>query len=69
MRNAQGVGAPTDIQPYMLERDGLHFNYSQLVPYISREMLNNQPLYERLSTVFADLFGWVKEHVSTLTVK
>jgi hypothetical protein len=53
----------------MLERDGLRFNYSQLVPYISREMLNNQPLYERLSTVFADLFGWVKEHVGTLTVK
>jgi hypothetical protein len=53
----------------MLERDGLRFNYSQLVPYISREMLNNQPLYERLSTVFADLFEWVKEHVGTLTVK
>jgi hypothetical protein len=53
----------------MLEKDGLRFNYSQLVPYVSRETLNNQSLYETLSMVFADLFEWVKEHVGTLTVK
>ncbi|KAJ8584819.1 hypothetical protein M405DRAFT_717716, partial [Rhizopogon salebrosus TDB-379] len=33
------------------------------VPYISRETLNNQSLYETLSMVFADLFELVKEHL------
>jgi hypothetical protein len=53
----------------MLEKGGLRFNYSQLVPYISKEMLNNQSLYETVTTVFADLFEWIKEHVGTLVVK
>lgn len=65
----QGSGAPTDVQPYMLEKDGLRFNYSQLVPYISKETLDNQSLYETVSVVFADLFDWIKEHVGTLVVK
>lgn len=50
----------------MLEKEGIWFNYSQLVPYISSEMLKNQPLYEAVSAVFADLFEWIKEHVSVI---
>ncbi|KAG2355438.1 hypothetical protein BDR07DRAFT_1255916, partial [Suillus spraguei] len=31
----RGLNAPTHVQPYMLEKDDVRFNYSQLVPYIS----------------------------------
>jgi hypothetical protein len=50
----------------MLEKDDVRFNYSQLVPYISSETLKNQALYEAVSAVFADLFDWIKEHVSVI---
>ncbi|KAG2740020.1 hypothetical protein P692DRAFT_20658287, partial [Suillus brevipes Sb2] len=59
----RGLNAPTHVQPYMLEKDDIRFNYSQLVPYISSETLKNQALYEAVSAVFADLFDWIKEHL------
>ncbi|KAG1844455.1 hypothetical protein F4604DRAFT_1596163 [Suillus subluteus] len=62
----KGSNTPMHVQPYMLEKEDIQFNYSQLVPYISSETLKNQALYEVVLVVFADLFEWIKEHVSNL---
>ncbi|KAG2747733.1 hypothetical protein P692DRAFT_201866827 [Suillus brevipes Sb2] len=37
----RGLNAPTHVQPYMLEKDDIRFNYTQLVPYISSEAVRS----------------------------
>ena len=63
----QGNGAPTDVHPHNLRVAGAsRTNYSQLLPYPSREMVEHADLYRRLMTNFGDLFEWIENAVSKL---
>lgn len=64
----QGKNAPTDVQPFMLERtDCSRTNYSQVKPTVSRELVNNEALYHVLTAQFSDLFDWISNSVSHLS--
>ncbi|EGO04270.1 hypothetical protein SERLA73DRAFT_148853 [Serpula lacrymans var. lacrymans S7.3] len=58
--------APNDIPPLMMKRKyASRTNYLQLVPYTSKEIQDHTDIYQRLKTVFADLFEWINEMFAT----
>ncbi|EGN97242.1 hypothetical protein SERLA73DRAFT_74955 [Serpula lacrymans var. lacrymans S7.3] len=57
-----GDDAPTEISPLMLEReDGRRTNYSQMIPYLSKEIKDHSTIYRTIKVVFADLFHWIHD--------
>jgi hypothetical protein len=64
--NLQGDDAPPDIHPNLLRRQGVvrptQFLH-QLVPHISKEMMENKREYKNLCNTFSDLFAWVENKV------
>ncbi|EGO28352.1 hypothetical protein SERLADRAFT_405926 [Serpula lacrymans var. lacrymans S7.9] len=46
----------------MLEReDGRRTNYSQMIPYLSKEIKDHGTIYQTIKVVFADLFHWIHD--------
>ncbi|EGO04726.1 hypothetical protein SERLA73DRAFT_68394 [Serpula lacrymans var. lacrymans S7.3] len=58
----RGDDTPTEILPLMLEReDGCCTNYSQMIPYLSKEIKDHNTIYQTIKVVFADLFHWIHD--------
>lgn len=56
---------PRDIHPlYLVRDDGTKVNYSQLLPYFSKEGYEHWEALANLQTVFTDLFTHVRREVS-----
>jgi hypothetical protein len=63
----QGDNAPTDVHPHNLRVAGAsRTNYSQFLPYPSREMVEHADLYRAMITNFGDLFEWIENVVRYL---
>ncbi|KAG2062805.1 hypothetical protein BDR04DRAFT_1164621 [Suillus decipiens] len=60
-----GHEAPSDVQPWLLERDGMRTNYGQMVPYISKDLKQHQSIYGTIARVYAQLFEWVRTLMET----
>ncbi|KAI0063872.1 hypothetical protein BV25DRAFT_1801482, partial [Artomyces pyxidatus] len=62
----QGDDAPEDISPMELYNSAAsRTNHSQLTPYVSKEMRDEEDLFRTLQVVFADVFEWISTVVST----
>jgi hypothetical protein len=61
----QGHDAPTEVQPWLLEKEGMRTNHGQVIPYISRDLQQHRRIYDTISRVYAELFEWVRGLVST----
>ncbi|EGO02412.1 hypothetical protein SERLA73DRAFT_158471 [Serpula lacrymans var. lacrymans S7.3] len=56
----KGLKAPSDVPPSMLDKVGCkHTNHSQMIPYIFKDVSNNQELFQSLKVVFEELFNWI----------
>ena len=65
----QGDDVPQDVHPMLLGKKDLRTNYSQMLPYTSKDMLEHADTYHNLQVVFDNVFTWVAEQVSmSLTV-
>lgn len=61
----QGHDMPKDIHPlFLIREDGTRINYSQFLPYFSKEGYEHQETLVNLQTVFADLFAFIRTEVS-----
>ncbi|TFY51009.1 hypothetical protein EVG20_g11213 [Dentipellis fragilis] len=63
-----GSEAPSGAYPfatahYEAHGDEFHLNYSQLSPYMARELKENTPLYNSFLESCTDIFNWVSETV------
>ncbi|KAG1837772.1 hypothetical protein F4604DRAFT_1532350, partial [Suillus subluteus] len=57
-----GGDAPPRIHPYdMVRTDVSHTNYSQHLPYPSRDILQHQQLYRNIQSSFEELFQWIEQ--------
>ncbi|KAG1832788.1 hypothetical protein EV424DRAFT_1293839, partial [Suillus variegatus] len=56
-----GLNAPTDIQPWLLEKEGIHTNHGQVIPYISQDLQQHRCIYGTISKVYGELFEWVRQ--------
>lgn len=59
----QGNEAPKEVQPWLLEKEGMRTNYQQVIPYISKDLREHQHIYSTISRVYAELFEWVRKLV------
>lgn len=69
--NRQGDNAPKDTHPFMMQKIGKsRVNYTQMVPYQSKEMHDPQlaPVFRRLKVVFAEVFEWISQKVGALPI-
>ncbi|EGO28246.1 hypothetical protein SERLADRAFT_434123 [Serpula lacrymans var. lacrymans S7.9] len=58
----QGDDTPAEILPLMLEREDRRCtNYSQMIPYLSKEIKDDSTIYQTIKVVFADLFHWIHD--------
>jgi hypothetical protein len=64
----QGHEAPSDVQPWLLEKSGMRTNHGQVIPYISSDLQQHQRIYETLTRVYAELFEWVRALVGVLII-
>ncbi|KAJ8589434.1 hypothetical protein M405DRAFT_717023, partial [Rhizopogon salebrosus TDB-379] len=55
-----GHDAPTEVQPWLLEKEGMRTNHGQVIPYISRDLQQHRRIYDTISRVYAELFEWVR---------
>ena len=62
---SQGIEAPIDVQPWLLEKEGMCTNHGQIIPYISKDLQDHQQIYGTIARVYADLFEWVRQMVCT----
>lgn len=60
-----GREAPSDVQPWLLEKDGARTNYGQMVPYVSKDLKRHQLIYGTITRVYAELFEWVRTLMET----
>lgn len=61
----QGHDVPVDAHPMLIEReDTSRTNYSQMLPYESREKTKHMKLYNNLNRIFARVFEWISVQVS-----
>ncbi|KAG2121040.1 uncharacterized protein F5147DRAFT_562829 [Suillus discolor] len=59
-----GDNAPTDVHPHNLRvARASCTNYSQFLPYPSREMVEHADLYRGMIANFGDLFEWIKNMI------
>ncbi|KAG1836799.1 hypothetical protein DFJ58DRAFT_846782 [Suillus subalutaceus] len=57
-----GDNAPTHIHPHDMARlDVSRTNYSQHLPYPSRDVLQHQQLYRNIQSSFEELFQWIEQ--------
>ncbi|KAI0055056.1 hypothetical protein BV25DRAFT_1816167 [Artomyces pyxidatus] len=62
----QANNAPTDISPLELENiNASRTNHSQLVPYVSKEMRDEEELYQLVKALFREVFEWINTMVAT----
>ncbi|EGO02513.1 hypothetical protein SERLA73DRAFT_150234 [Serpula lacrymans var. lacrymans S7.3] len=58
----RGDDTPAEILPLMLEREDRRCtNYSQMIPYLSKEIKDDSTIYQTIKVVFADLFHWIHD--------
>lgn len=58
---------PKDLHPLMMEREDVsRTNHSQMVPYLSQDAGKYKAVYDKVKTVLADLFEWLRQWVGTL---
>ena len=63
----QGEGAPSDVEPAALRKEGLkRSNTSTFTPRTSKELQQHMEEYIRLEECFQDVFRWIKETVCLL---
>ncbi|KAH9829346.1 uncharacterized protein C8Q71DRAFT_678985, partial [Rhodofomes roseus] len=56
----RGHDVPVDAHPMLIEReDTSRTNYSQMLPYESREKTKHMKLYNNLNRIFARVFEWI----------
>ncbi|KAG1779858.1 hypothetical protein EV702DRAFT_934861, partial [Suillus placidus] len=60
-----GHEAPSDIQPWLLEKEGLRTNHGQVIPYISNDLQQHRRIYGTIGRVYAELFEWVRHLMET----
>ncbi|KAG2028614.1 hypothetical protein BDR03DRAFT_838341, partial [Suillus americanus] len=60
-----GHDAPPYAQPWLLEKEGIRTNYSQMIPYISKDLQQHQQIYGTLTRVYTQLFEWVRTLMET----
>ncbi|EGN91723.1 hypothetical protein SERLA73DRAFT_80184 [Serpula lacrymans var. lacrymans S7.3] len=54
----KGYEAPSDIPPSMLDRVGcVHTNHSQMIPSISKDVKDNQKMFQSLKIIFKELYS------------
>ncbi|KAG1760239.1 hypothetical protein EDD22DRAFT_848644 [Suillus occidentalis] len=56
-----GLNAPTDVQPWLLEKEGMRTNHGQVIPYISQDLQQHRLIYGTISKVYGELFEWVRQ--------
>ncbi|KAH9905523.1 uncharacterized protein B0H18DRAFT_824077, partial [Fomitopsis serialis] len=61
----RGDDVPQDVHPMLLGKKDLRTNYSQMLPYTSKDMLEHADTYHNLQVVFDNVFTWVAEQVQT----
>lgn len=59
----QGLAAPRDVQPWVLEKEGMRTNHSQVIPYLSKDLYQHRRIYGSMSKLYEDLFEWVRKLV------
>jgi len=66
----QGDTVPEDIHPHFLEletaKGSRKFNFTQTLPYLSRETFQHKQLYLNLLASLGDVFEWIETVVSTI---
>ncbi|KAH9916068.1 uncharacterized protein B0H18DRAFT_854224, partial [Fomitopsis serialis] len=63
----QGSTAPTDVPPFMLARpNGHRTNYTQMLPYTSKDMAQHEDIYQSLRNVLGDVFEWLDNKIATM---
>ena len=61
----KGYDVPPNAHPTMIgKEDGSRTNYSQLLPYTSKDVRDYDGIYRDLEAVFEDVFEWIAEQVS-----
>ena len=61
----KGYDVPSNAHPMMMgKEDGSRTNYSQLLPYTSKDVRDYDGVYQDLHTAFRDVFEWIAEQVS-----
>ncbi|KAG1737843.1 uncharacterized protein EDB91DRAFT_1054817, partial [Suillus paluster] len=61
----KGHEAPTDIQPWALEKEGMRTNHSQVIPYLSKDLHEHRHIYGTISKLYEELFEWVRKLMET----
>ncbi|KAG1739163.1 uncharacterized protein EDB91DRAFT_1237596 [Suillus paluster] len=56
-----GNEAPKEVQPWLLEKEGMRTNHQQVILYISKDLREHQRIYSTISRVYAELFEWVRK--------
>ncbi|KAG1854925.1 hypothetical protein DFJ58DRAFT_727663 [Suillus subalutaceus] len=49
-----------DVQPWLLEKEGMRTNHGQVIPYISQDLQQHRLVYGTISKVYGELFEWAK---------
>ncbi|KAG1837056.1 hypothetical protein DFJ58DRAFT_846661 [Suillus subalutaceus] len=50
-----------DVQPWLLEKEGMRTNHGQVIPYISQDLQQHRLVYGTISKVYGELFEWVRQ--------
>ncbi|KAG1744090.1 uncharacterized protein EDB91DRAFT_1029250, partial [Suillus paluster] len=59
----QGHKAPTDVQPWALEKEGMCTNHSQVIPYLSKDLHEHHHIYGTISKLYEELFEWMETYL------
>jgi hypothetical protein len=60
----QGEGAPEDVHPHYLLRNGQRVNFTQCLPYTDQDVFNYEQLYINIQLSFKKEFEWIEAVVS-----
>ncbi|KAG2336765.1 hypothetical protein BDR05DRAFT_896288 [Suillus weaverae] len=60
-----GHEAPSDVQPWLLEKEGMRTNHGQVIPYISKDLQHHRRIYGTITRVYVELFEWVRRLMET----
>ncbi|KAG1879954.1 uncharacterized protein F5891DRAFT_921684, partial [Suillus fuscotomentosus] len=60
-----GHKAPTNVQPWLLEKEGMRTNHSQVIPYLSKDLHQHRRIYHTISKLYEELFEWVRKLMET----
>lgn len=60
---------PKEVHPlYLTREDGAKINYTQLLPYFSKEGYEHQETLANLQTIFADFFAFIRTEVNIIYI-